>query len=248
MSGHSKWHNIKHKKDITDAKRGKVFTKHAKIIAIAARSGGADSSTNSALRTAIENAKADNVPNSNIEKAVKKGSGDDKEGMNFMEIMYEGFGPSGIALYISAITDNRNRTVANLKTIIGKGGGNLSEAGTTGWMFQRKGIILAKTTGDLQEAELNIIDSGAEDFTRQDNEFEIVTEPSSLMKVRDNLEKAGLKIEKVEITYLPKNVVKIEDLEAAQKILKLMDAIEEDEDVSNVYSNFEISEEIMKKL
>lgn len=249
MSGHSKWHSIKHKKGAADAKRGKIFTKHAKLIAIAARDGGGDPEMNPGLRSAIANAKSDNVPNANIEKAIKKGEGGDKEGISLSEVMYEGFGPAGVVVYVQVITDNKNRTVASVKTAFTKNGGNMGEAGSVGWMFEKKGLVIAKASGkDEDEAELEAIDAGAEDLERDGDNFEIYTDPSNLMKVRDNLEKAGFEIEKAEFDYRPKNPVKIENLEDANKVLKLMDALEDDDDVSNVYSNFDISEEIMEQV
>lgn len=248
MSGHSKWHSIKHKKGAADAKRGKIFTKHAKLISIAAR-GGADPEMNPPLRTAINNAKADNVPGANIEKAIKKGSGQDKDAAQYVEVMYEGYGPEGTALLIEVITDNKNRALTSVKTIISKNGGNLGEAGSVGWMFDRKGLIYAKAEGkDPEEAELEAIDAGAEDMSMEEDTFEIITPDTDLMSVRDGLEKSGFTVEKAEISYLPKNTVKIDSPEKATKVLKLVDLLEDDEDVSNVYSNFDIPEEIMEAL
>lgn len=249
MSGHSKWHSIKYKKGAADAKRGKIFTKHAKLIAIAARDGGADPEMNPGLRTAIVNAKSDNVPNANIDKAVKKGSGTGKDAMVMDEIMYEGFGPAGTAVYIQVLTDNKNRSVANVKTALTKNGGNMGAAGTVGWMFEKKGLIIAKPAKlDHEEAELIAIDAGADDIAINDGVFEIYTDPSLLMKMREALEKAGFEIEKAEFDFVPNNPVKMESIEDAKKVLRLLDAIEEDEDVVNVYSNFDIPDEMMKDL
>ncbi len=249
MSGHSKWHSIKHKKGAADAKRGKIFTKHAKLIAIAARDGGDDPEMNPGLRSAIANAKADNVPNANIEKAVKKGSGDDKDGMNFEEIMYEGFGPAGTAMYVQVITDNRNRSVSNVKIAFTKNGGNMGEAGTVGWMFEKKGLILTKLGArDRDEAELQIIDAGAEDLEIEDGDIEVITSPTELMQVKDNLIESGFEIHKAELNYVPKTPVKVDNLEDARKVIKLVEALEDDEDVANVYSNFDIPMEILEKL
>lgn len=248
MSGHSKWHSIKHKKGAADAKRGKIFTKHAKLIAIAARAGG-DPDMNPALRTAINNAKADNVPSANIEKAVKKGSGEDKDSTQYSEVMYEGYGPEGTAMLIEVITDNKNRALTSVKTIMSKNGGNLGEAGSVGWMFERKGLIFAKAEGkNPEDAELEAIDSGAEDITVDENVYEIITPDIELMAVKDNLEKAGFSVERAEISYLPKNTVDINSPEQASKVLKLIDLLEDDDDVSNVYSNFDIPEKIMRSL
>ena len=249
MSGHSKWHSIKHKKGAADAKRGKIFTKHAKLIAIAARDGGDDAEMNPGLRTAIANAKADNVPNANIDKAIKKGAGTGKDALQMEEIMYEGFGPAGTAMYVQVITDNRNRSVASVKTCFNKTGGNMGEAGTVGWMFEKKGMILAKAEGmERDEAELMAIDAGAEDLSVEDGAFEIYTAPEELMKVRDALEEAGFVCEKAEFDFVAKNPVKVENAEDAQKVMKLIDALEDDEDVANVYSNVDISDEILEQL
>ena len=248
MSGHSKWHSIKHKKGAADAKRGKIFTKHAKLITIAARSGG-EPEMNPALRAAIANAKADNVPNANIDKAVKKGSGQDKDGVVYAEALYEGVGPEGTAVLVEVITDNKNRSVANVKTIFTKNGGTMGGAGSVSWMFDKKGMVTVKADQKpADEAELMIIDAGAEDVSYENGAFEITTDPSDLMMVRDNLEKTGFEIENASITYLAKNPVDIDSMEKAQKVLKLLEAVEDDDDVSNVYSNFDISEEIMSQL
>lgn len=249
MSGHSKWHSIKHKKGIADAKRGKIFTKHAKLIAIVARDGGADPEMNPGLRTAIINAKSDNVPNANIDKAVKKGAGGDKGGMNLEELMYEGFGPAGTAMYVQVITDNKNRALSNIKTIFTKSGGNMGESGSIGWMFEKKGLILAKVGDkDPEEAELEAIDAGAEDISIEGEDFEITTDPAKLMKVRENLEKAGFEVEKAEFSFIPKNSVKIGALGDAQKVLRFVESLEDDDDVANVYSNFDIPEEMMEQI
>lgn len=245
MSGHSKWHKVKNIKGVQDAKRGKIFTKHAKMIAIAAREGG-DPSMNPSLRTAIDNAKADNVPNTNIEKAIKKGTGADKEAMNLEETLYEGFGPCGTAIFAQVITDNKNRAVSNIKTIFLKHGGRMGEVGSVGWMFQKKGLIFAKI-GDKnpEEAELMAIDAGASDISLSNNELEVITDPSRLNKVRENLEKAGFEVEKAEFTYIANNPVKIANEEDARKILNLIEALEDDDDVANVYANFDIPEEFI---
>src|SRR3989338_5244731 len=247
MSGHSKWHSIKHKKGAADAKRGKVFTKHAKLIAIVARSGG-DPEMNPGLRSAIINAKADNVPNANIEKAIKKGCGEDKDAVVLVEAMYEAYGPEGTAILIEVITDNKNRAVTSVKTIVSKNGGRMGEAGSVSWMFERKGLIIAKAPdANIEEAELAAIDAGADDVSiLEDSNLEILTKDTELMRVRENLEKSGFVIEKAEISFIPKNTVKINDVESAGKILKFMDAIDEDEDVSNVYSNFDIYDDVME--
>lgn len=249
MSGHSKWNSIKHKKGALDAKRGKIFTKHAKLITIVTRDGGADPEMNPGLRSAIANAKSDNVPNANIDKAIAKGAGDDKEGAALVELMYEGFGPVGTAVYIQVITDNKNRSSSNIRTIIQKNGGQLGSSGSVGHMFAKKGVILAKAGSmDTEEAELAAIDAGAEDITVDDGEFEIITAPSDLMKVRDNLQSVGFDVEKAEFDFVAKNPVKIDGLDDAKKVIKLVEALEDDEDVANVYSNFDIPGEILEQI
>lgn len=229
-------------------KRGKIFTKHAKLIAIAARHG-ADPNMNPSLRGAIVNAKADNVPNANIEKAIKKGSGEDKDAAVFVEALYEGYGPEGTAMLIEVITDNKNRSVTSLKTLMIKGGGNLGESGSVGWMFAKKGVIRAKAgTKNAEDAELEIIDAGAEDLSLDGLEFEIITDPIALMRVRENLEKSGFQIERAQMRYIPKDTVHIDSKEKAAKVLGLLEALEDDDDVSEVYSNFDIPEEIMHQM
>ena len=247
MSGHSKWHSIKHKKGAADAKRGKIFTKHAKLIAIAAKNGG-DPEMNPALRTAIANAKADNVPNSNIDKAIKKGSGADKDAANFTEALYEGMGPLGTAFMIESITDNTNRTVSNLKALFSKNGGNLGSSGSAAWMFERKGqIICHQSKMSDDELELIVLESGAEDM-KIENEIWVYTADDQLMEVKDNLEKSGLEILRAELVYVPNNPVKIDSLEDAGKVINFLDLIEDDDDVSKVHSNFEISEPVLDQL
>lgn len=249
MSGHSKWHSIRFKKGIADAKRGKIFTKHAKLIAIAARDGGGDPDMNPGLRTAIENAKAENMPNNNIERAINKGTGDDKNATQIAEVMYEGYGPCGTALIVEALTDNKNRTVSNIKNIMSKNGGNLGGSGSVAFQFNRKGVIMVDVAGrDSDEAELMMIDAGALDIEKDGNLFSVYTDPASLMKVRDNLIKAKFKVESAKLSYVPQNSVKIENADDAKKILKLIDALEDDEDVSEVYGNFDIDASVMESI
>lgn len=248
MSGHSKWHSIKHKKGAADAQRGKVFTHHAHLIALAAQQGGSDADMNPSLRMAIDKAKLDNVPNANIDRAVKRGTGALKEGIQIEELMYEGFGPAKIALYISVLTDNKNRAVASLKNILTKHGGSLGNTGSVAWFFEKKGIIIVKVPGDKEEAELAAIDAGATDVKISGETMEVYTDSVELNAVKKNLEKAGYKIESAELSYFPKDPVKITDENEARKVLKLMELLEEDDDVSNVFSNFDIEEALMEKV
>ncbi|MBT3865261.1 YebC/PmpR family DNA-binding transcriptional regulator [Candidatus Peregrinibacteria bacterium] len=248
MSGHSKWHSIKHKKGAADAKRGKIFTKHAKLIAIVAKNGG-DPEMNPSLRAAIDNAKADNVPAANIEKAVKKGAGLDKNAASYEEIYYEGFGAAGTALYIHVITDNKNRAVSDVKAILTKKGGNMGAAGSVGWMFERKGVIEIPVGGkDMDEIELAVIDAGAEDMKHEGDVLEVFTDATALARVRDALKETGVEFSTAEITYLPTQTVKIETKEDAKKVLGLIDMLEENEDVADVYCNFDMSEELLEKI
>lgn len=249
MSGHSKWHSIRHKKGALDAKRGKIFTKHAKLITIAARDGGGDPEMNPGLRTAIANAKADNVPNNNIEKAIKKGSGEDKNAADIVEIMYEGFGPANGVFYVHAITDNRNRAVASIKTVFTKNGGQMGEAGTVAWMFDKRGILIVKNNKlSKEEAELAAIESGAHDLSWEDKKLRVITEATDLMKVRDKLEEKDFEIEKAEQIFIAKNPIEIDNLVEAKKLMQLNEALEDNEEVANVYSNFDFSDEVIKAL
>lgn len=248
MSGHSKWHSIKHKKGAEDAKRGKIFTKHAKLVAIAARGGG-DPDMNPSLRVAIENARAENMPRENIDRAIKKGSGEAKGAAQMQEVFYEGFGPEGVMLYIETLTDNLNRTFTNLKHTVGKNGGNLGAAGSVSYLFKKRGLILVPLDGkNAEELELAAIDAGADDVQVGDEMVEVYTDPSVLMQVKGQMEKAGIVVKSAAMTYLPQNTVAIHDEETAKKLFKLIDAIEEDEDVNTVYSNFEIADSVVEKL
>jgi YebC/PmpR family DNA-binding regulatory protein len=248
MSGHSKWASIKHKKGAADAKRGKIFTKHAKLITIAAKNGG-DPDMNPGLRSAIDGAKAANVPNVNIERAVKKGSGQDKNAVVYEEIFYEGFGPAGTALYIQVLTDNKNRTLSEVKSSLTKKGGGMGSAGTTAWMFERKGLIVVPLEEgvDADEVELAAIDAGASDTAREGDILEVHTGPTDLAKVRDALKEAGIKFEEADITYIPKQTVKIDTAEAARKVLGLIELIEENDDVAEVYCNFDMDDDLMEQ-
>lgn len=249
MSGHSKWHSIKHKKGAADAKRGKIFTMHSKLITIAAKEGGGDPEMNASLRAAIDNAKSANMPNANIDKAIKRGTGELKDGAIFEEIMYEGYGPAGIAVYVQALTDNKNRTVANVKSIFTKNGGNMGSTGSVGYLFHKKGLIVVKADpSKFDDIELAAIDAGAEDIERGDNMVEVYTGPTELHNVKKAIEDAGFEIESSELTFEPENTVEVADEDKARKILRFMEALEEDDDVSNVYSNFDIPEDIMEKL
>lgn len=249
MSGHSKWHSIKHKKEIVDAKRGKIFTKHAQLIALAARGGG-DPETNPALRLAIDNAKTDNTPNANIERAIKRGTGEGKEGSDLQEVMYEAYGPEGTALMIACVTDNKNRTVSQIKGILTKHNGHLGTTGSVAYLFARKGVLTVnKNAKHPEESELSIIESGADDFEKDgDDHYSISCSPEKLAETKANLVSSGLAVEKSELSYLAYNHVALADVGAAKKVLELMEKIDDLDDVVNVYGNFDIAEEVMKQL
>jgi len=247
MSGHSKWSSIKHKKGAADARRGKIFTKIIKEITTAARIGGGDPSGNPRLRKAMDDAKAANMPADNIERAIKKGTGE-LEGVLYEEVSYEGYGPGGVAVLIEAMTDNRNRTVSDIRHLFSKYNGNLGENGCVSWMFEEKGLIEVP----LQEADEEkimeaAIDAGAEDIKNAGDTWEVVTPPDNFEAVRDSIKNAGIAVERAEVTKIPGNTVKLED-RTASTMLKLMEKFEDHEDVQNVYANFDISDEILEKL
>lgn len=248
MSGHSKWHTIKNKKGAIDAQRGKVFTLHAKLIEIAAKKGG-DPGTNPGLRTAIDKAKADNVPNANIEKAIRRGTGEDKEGTILEELTYESFGPAGTVFMIDAITDNKNRTFANLRTLISKHGGNIGAAGSVGWKFNKRAYFLVDAGGkNPDEAEMAIIDAGADDLKVEGSKYEVYAHPDKLGEVRTALNAAGFKIEKDELIWQAKEDLKIADLETAKKIIEFINIIEGDDDVKSVSGNVDFEESLLVQL
>ena len=248
MSGHSKWSTIKRKKGAVDAKRGKIFTKIIKEITIAARTGGGDPEGNPRLRQAILAAKAENMPKDNIEKAIKKGTGGLEGAAAFEETVYEGYGPGGVALLVEVVTDNKNRTVAEIRHILSKHGGNLGENGCVSWMFEKKGSIVfdKKDAGEDTLMEL-VLESGAEDIVEQESEYEVITDPASFESVKAAIDEAGLKYLLAEISMVSQNTVKLDEQQAVQ-ILKLMEKLEDNDDVQNVYANFDIPDEIMERL
>jgi len=242
MSGHSKWSTIKRAKGVTDAARGKKFTRHAKNIELAAREGGGDPTMNAALASAIENSRADNFPKENIERAVKKGTGE-LEGQKIEEKIYEGYAPGGIALLIRTLTDNPNRTIANVRHLLSKNGGKIAESGSVAFQFEKKGVItLAENS---EEIELAAIEAGATDLEKEGEFLIVKTEPKKLMEVRGKLAEQNYKIESAELNFEPTSEVKIEDAETARKILNLVDALEEDEDIDSVAANFDIDENLL---
>ena len=249
MAGHSKWHNIRHKKAKQDAKRGQLFTKLLREITVAARQGGGDPEFNPRLRIAIEKAKKANMPIENIERAIKRGTGE-LEGVSYEEVVYEGYGPEGVAIIVECLTDNRNRTTSEVRHLFTKHGGNLGASGCVSFLFEEKGVILVPKDS-ISEEELfeKAIEAGAEDLiTDDENYYEVRTEPKDLYAVKEALEKEGINIEKAEITRIPTTTVEIKDPETAQKLLKLLDALEDNDDVQKVYSNFEMSDELINQV
>lgn len=245
MSGHSKWANIKRKKEATDAQRGKIFTKLGKELAVAVKHGGANPEANSDLRDAIAKAKANNMPNDTIERIIKRAAGA-LESVNYEELVYEGYGPGGIAIVVEAMSDNRNRTSSDMRHIFDKSGGNLGEAGCVLWMFDRKGVLIVdREAVDISEDDMLMLalDAGAEDLITQDNVYEIRTVPSDFAAVRDALEKQGIQFVSAQLEMVPKNTVAV-DVETAQKALSLIDRLEDHDDVQNVYHNMEIPPEL----
>lgn len=242
MSGHSKWAKIKRQKGGADAKRGQVFTKLGNSIAIAAKNGG-DPSMNPSLALAIEKAKAANMPNANIERSIKRGTGE-LGGDQIMETQFEGYGPGGIGIVIETASDNRNRITTDVRTALSKNGGNLAEAGSVTFQFTRKGVIRIESGDDADTTMLTALDCGAEDVIESDGELIVYTAMKELHNVRNKLIEAGIKVIEADLQFVPNDTIKIEDKDTANKIIKLMDAIEDLDDVTNTYSNFDIDEEL----
>ncbi len=250
MAGHSKWANIKHRKARVDAQKGKIFTKLSKELMVAAREGGGDIDTNFRLRMAVQKAKEENLPNDNINRAIKKGMGE-LGSMKLEEITYEGYGPSGVALMLDIVTDNRNRTAGEIRNILSRQGGNLGESGCVAWMFKRQGYIAVErssTTLDEDEVMMMALDAGAEDFKVEDDTYEVVTVPEDMEKVKESLRSQGVEVKISEITMVPQSVLEITGQEEAIRMIGLMDALEDHDDVQNVYANFEIPEDLMSSL
>ena len=245
MSGHSKWHTIKHKKGALDAKRGKIFTKLIKEITVAARTGGSgDVDSNARLRKAVTDAKAQNMPNDTIDRAIKRGTGE-LEGVAYDEITYEGYGPNGVAVMVETMTDNRNRTVAELRHIFSKNGGNLGESGSVAWMFDKKGYIVVDKAARSEDELFEIaIDAGADDMQDDGDVFEIFTAPDSFESVNEAIRKSGIEPQAAEVSMIPQNYIELTGADA-KTMMKLYDALEDNDDVQKVYANFDIDESEM---
>ncbi len=247
MSGHSKWATIKRKKGKLDAQRGKLFSRLNKEIMIAARDSGSDPDSNPRLRTAIATAKAANMPQDNIKRAIQKGTGE-LPGTTYEEITYEGYGPGGVAILMEVVTDNRNRTVAEIRSILSKNGGNLGETGCVGWMFDKKGVIrIPKDRANEDDLMDLAIEAGAEDLATEDDNYEIYTPFADFYKVRSAIEEKGFPIESAEITMIPQNYIKL-DGKKAEQMLRLMSLLDEHDDIQDVYANFDIDDELMEQL
>ncbi|MCK8601372.1 YebC/PmpR family DNA-binding transcriptional regulator [Desulfoferrobacter suflitae] len=248
MSGHSKWSTIRHKKAAADAKRGKIFTKLIKEITIAARLGGGDPDANSRLRTAIAEAKAENMPKDNIDRAIKKGTGE-LEGTAYEEFNYEGYGPGGVAILVEVMTDNRNRAASDVRFIFSKNGGSLGEAGCVAWMFSKKGtIVFDKQRISEEELMEAALEAGAEDVEDQQDQYQVVTAWEDFAAVKAAFDAKQLQYDMAEVTMVPQTTVAIEDEKTAQQLLKLMNALDDCEDVQNAYANFDIADELLNEV
>ena len=249
MSGHSKWSSIKHKKGAADAKRGKLFSKLSRAIIVAAREGGADPEGNASLATAIQKARDASMPKDNIERAIARGAGTATEGEVFETVTYEGYGPEGVAVFVEALTDNRNRTAAEVRHVFAKHEGNLGTSGAVAWLFERKGVLIVPADGvDEETLMLVAADGGAEDIELDGSSFQVISAPDDLAAVRAALDEAGIAYDSADLTLLPKTTVSVEDEGAAKKLVRLMDALEDNDDIQAVYANFDIPEGILERV
>ena len=247
MSGHSKWHSIKHKKAVVDARRGQHFTKLARAITVAAREGSGDPDGNPSLALAIQKARDASMPKDNIERAIAKGTGEGVDADRIETVLYEGYGPGGVALLIEALTDNRNRTSADIRHAFNKHGGNLGEPGSVSYLFDKSGVIVVDATRYDEDDLMPAIDAGAEDIARDEDVFEVLTEPASLPAVRDALVGAGVEIDSADVTQRPKSRVPVSESDAP-KLMRLIDALEESDDVSAVHANFDVDASVLERI
>ena len=247
MSGHSKWSTIKHKKGAADAKRGQLFTKLSKAIIVAAKEGGADPVANLSLQNAIEKAKSYSMPKDTIERAIARGAGTDADAAAYETIVYEGYGPDGVAVLVEALTDNRNRTASDVRHTFTKNGGNLGTTGAVAWLFERRGIVLVEADGvDEDELTLAAAEGGAEEVELDGSVFEVSSAPEDLAAVRQAIEDAGIKVESAELSMVPKTTVEVAEEPSARKLIRLIEALEENDDVQGVYANFDIPEQVLE--
>jgi YebC/PmpR family DNA-binding regulatory protein len=247
LSGHSKWSSIKHKKGAADAKRGKLFSKLSRAIIVAAKEGGGDVTNNLALQNAVEKAKSYSMPKDNIDRAIAKGSGADADADAFVTIVYEGYGPEGVAVIVEALTDNRNRTAADVRHLFAKHGGNLGATGAVAWQFERRGVVVVPSEGVDEEALLLVAaDGGADDVEQDGDAFHVTSAPEELSAVREAVEAAGLPVESAELVLVPKTTVSVDDEAKARQVMRLIDALEDNDDVQDVYANFDIPERVLE--
>jgi YebC/PmpR family DNA-binding regulatory protein len=247
MSGHSKWHSIKHKKAIVDARRGQQFTKLARAITVAAREGGGDPDGNPPLALAIQKARDASMPKDNIERAVAKGTGEGVDADQIETVLYEGYGPGGVALLIEAFTDNRNRTGADVRHLLSKNGGNLGEPGSVSYLFDKRGVIVVDAGRYDEDDLIAAIDAGAEDISLDEDVFEVITEPADLGRVRDALTESGVEIDSADVAQRPKSRVPLDEADAS-RLIKLIDALEESDDVSAVHANFDVDADVLERI
>jgi len=249
VSGHSKWSSIKHKKGAADAKRGKLFSKLTRALIVAAKDGGADPAGNLALQNAIEKARAASMPKDNIDRAIAKGAGTDSDSASYETVVYEGYGPAGVAVIVESLTDNRNRTAGEVRHIFAKNDGNLGTSGAVAWLFERRGLVLVPADGaDEDELTLAAAEGGADDVALDGSSFQVLSAAEQLATVRESVAGAGFEIESAELTMLPKTTVAVEDENEAKKILRLIDQLEENDDVQEVYANFDIPERVLESV
>ena len=247
MSGHSKWSSIKHKKGAADAKRGKLFSKLSRAIIVAAKEGGPDPAGNLALQNAIEKARSYSMPKENIERAIARGAGSDSESAAFETVIYEGYGPSGVAVIVEALTDNRNRTASDVRHVFSKNDGNLGGSGAVSWLFERRAIVLVPADGaDEDELTLAAAEGGADDVSLDGSTYQVVSAPERLTSVREAIEDAGFAVESAELSMVPKTTVEVTDESSAKKVLRLIDQLEENDDIQDVYANFDIPESVLE--
>jgi YebC/PmpR family DNA-binding regulatory protein len=246
MSGHSKWSSIKHKKGAADKKRGQLFSKLSRAIIVAAREGGPDPSGNLALQNAVEKARSYSMPKDNIERAIARGSGADSDAAAYETVVYEGYGAGGVAILVEALTDNRNRTASEVRAAFGKHDGNLGASGAVAWQFERRGVVLVDGSADEDELMLAAADGGADDVERDGSSWQVTAAPEALTAVREAIEAAGFAVDNAELTMIPKSTVEVEEENTAKKILRLIDTLEENDDVQDVYSNFDIPERVLE--
>jgi YebC/PmpR family DNA-binding regulatory protein len=249
VSGHSKWSSIKHKKGAADAKRGKLFSKLSRAIIVAAKEGGPDPAGNLALQNAIEKARSYSMPKDNIERAIARGSGADSDAQSFETVVYEGYGPSGVAVIVEALTDNRNRTASEVRHAFDKNDGNLGTSGAVAWLFERRAVVVVEAEGvDEDELTLAAAEGGADDVSLDGSTYEILAAPESLTTVREAVEAAGFSVDSAELTMRPKTTIEVADESTARKILRLMDQLEENDDVQDVFANFDIPERVLEEV